>query len=368
MLDKKKAKNLYMIKKKIIIVAGGSGGHVFPAIAIIEEIRKKSIEHLVLTDERCEHFFLKNKTPYELIDSSALTKNILLLPIFFLKIIRGFLKSLNILSKNKQSVIIGFGGYTSLPSIMAAKTLKIPIIIHEQNSVMGKANRFLSKFSNYTALTFRKTKFSPKNGVYTGIPIRKKFFSKNTTNIKKKKKIKILILGGSQGAKIFSEIIPKVFSLLEQRELSNFILNQQSRKEDIQLLNKFYSNQKIQYSLKEFFDNIPQEMSDSDIIISRCGASTLAEIQSCSKFSFLFPLPTAKDNHQFYNAKQFSLSNNCIIYNEQDFFADDMVKRLKKFCENRASLEIKKKIPVNESPTKKIMNLLNKTIKNETCR
>ena len=109
-------------------------------------------------------------------------------------------------------------------------------------------------------------------------------------------------------------------------------------------------------------------MSDSDIIISRCGASTLAEIQSCSKFSFLFPLPTAKDNHQFYNAKQFSLSNNCIIYNEQDFFADDMVKRLKKFCENRASLEIKKKIPVNESPTKKIMNLLNKTIKNETCR
>ena len=159
------------MRSKVFLIAGGSGGHLFPAISLSES--NKIFDYYFLIDDRIEKIIKKKKLKYFKIFSSSL-KFSPLLPINLAKIILGFLQSLLIFIKHKPLLVVGFGGYTSIPSILAAKILKIKIIIHEQNAVMGKTNRFLSYLTKNIALTFKNTKYAKNCSVHTGIPVRKK--------------------------------------------------------------------------------------------------------------------------------------------------------------------------------------------------
>ena len=297
--------------KNIFLVAGGTGGHLFPAIAVAQ--RDKTKNFIFVTDKRVEKILKKNKVKYFVVSSSKFNKNIFKLILGVFKILYGTIQSVLLIKKYRPALVVGFGGYTSIPTILAAKIFNIQTLIHEQNAVMGKTNRLLSKISNKTAISFSATKYAKRDAIFTGVPIR--VFKKK--KIKKDKK-RVLVIGGSQGAKIFSQILPKVLIGIKEEYLKNLMIVQQSRKEDKIFLESTYNRLNVKFTVKEFFDDVQNEIYNSDIVIARCGASTLAEIEYCRKFSFLFPLPTAMDDHQLENAKQFKKRNDCQIFNQNN--------------------------------------------------
>tara|TARA_B100000963_G_scaffold246415_1_gene215791 strand:+ start:458 stop:1498 length:1041 start_codon:yes stop_codon:yes gene_type:complete len=336
------------MRSKVFLIAGGSGGHLFPAISLSES--NKIFDYYFLIDDRIEKIIKKKKLKYFKIFSSSL-KFSPLLPINLAKIILGFLQSLLIFIKHKPLLVVGFGGYTSIPSILAAKILKIKIIIHEQNAVMGKTNRFLSYLTKNIALTFKNTKYAKNCSVHTGIPVRKK-----KKKLQSKSKLKrIFVVGGSQGAKIFSKLIPKIIKNFSSSSKKHLIVVQQVRKEDIELTINSYKEMQIKSIIKNFFDDIYYQLDRADLIISRCGSSTLAEIELYNKFSVLFPLPSATDNHQHSNAVEFKKNNQCLICDENKF-------NFKKISKEIEKIVFKKKLHKIESSRKKLnhkLSLLN---------
>ncbi|MAI60221.1 MAG: hypothetical protein CMM92_04295 [Rickettsiales bacterium] len=343
------------MNKTIFLVAGGTGGHLFPAIAVSKYFEKSQLHFLV--DKRTEKILLNNNLRYHLISSSKLEKNIFKVIISLFKIFYGFIYSLYLIVKFKPALVVGFGGYTSIPTLLAAKVLNKKILIHEQNSVMGKTNRLLSKISNKTAITYKNTVFADTSAIFSGIPIRelkvKKKFNKN-------KKKKILIIGGSQGAKVFSEIIENIILRLDKSLLKKIQVVQQIRKEDLKKMEKFYRDLNIKYKLQNFFSNIYEEIYSSDLIISRCGASSLAEIQYFKKFCILVPLPTAANNHQYFNAVEFKKTNDCEIINQSKINYEKLVKIIKSNLFEKKNKKIKLK-----GKTKKIslVDIINDMLK-----
>ena len=265
------------------------------------------------------------------------------------KIILGFLQSLFIFIKYKPNIVVGFGGYTSIPSILAAKILKIKILIHEQNAVMGKTNRLLSYLTKNIALTFKNTKYAKNYSIHTGIPVRPKKEANSKSKLKR-----IFVVGGSQGAKIFSKLVPKLIENLSSRSKKKLIVVQQVRKEDIELTINSYKEMKIKSIIENFFDDIYDQLNKADLIISRCGSSTLAEIELYNKFSILFPLPSSTNNHQYYNAVEFKRNNQCIICDERE-------PNLKKISMEIEKIVFKKKLHKIESSKKlnRKLSLLN---------
>ena len=317
---------------KVFLVAGGSGGHLFPALSVFEQL--KDYDTLILTDKRTEKYLKKLDMKYKKIFTARLKINIFLI-FNLLKLFLSILDNIGIILKRKPDIIIGFGGYTSIPTIIAAKINNKKIIIHEQNAVMGKTNRILSKLADIVAITFPRTKFAPKNAIYTGIPLRKK---KKISNLKTNKK-RLFIVGGSQGAKIFSEIILELLKNFDKSLLKKLIIVQQARDDDLEQIKKKYKSLKVEHEIEEFFYNIYEQYYNADLIICRCGASTLAEIEIFSKPCLLFPLPSSMNNHQYYNAKEFKKNNTCFILDENNL----SVKSLSQKVENLIFLGKKKK-------------------------
>lgn len=306
---------------KVFLVAGGSGGHLFPALSVLEQL--EGYDTLILTDQRTEQYLKKLGIKYRKIFTARLQINFFLI-FNLVKLFLSVLDNMGIILKRKPDIIIGFGGYTSIPTLIAAKILNKKIIIHEQNAIMGKTNRMLSKIADIVAVTFPNTKFAPKNAVYTGIPLRKK---KKILNFKTKKK-RIFIIGGSQGAKIFSKIIPEILKNFDKSLLKKLIIVQQARDDDLEEIKKKYQKLKVEHKIEKFFYNIYEQYYNSDLIICRCGASTLAEIEIFSKPCLLFPLPSSMNNHQYYNAKEFEKKNRCFILDETNLSIESLSKKV----------------------------------------
>jgi UDP-N-acetylglucosamine--N-acetylmuramyl-(pentapeptide) pyrophosphoryl-undecaprenol N-acetylglucosamine transferase len=343
------------MNKIIFFVAGGTGGHLFPAIAVAKSFEKSQSHFLI--DKRTEKILLGKDFKYHVISSSKLEKNIFTIIISIFKIFYGFVYSFCLIIKFKPSLVVGFGGYTSIPTILAAKVLNKKILIHEQNSVMGKTNRFLSKISTKIAITYKNTIFANESAIFSGIPIRK---LKVKNQKKKKNKKVILIIGGSQGAQVFSEIIKKVLLRFDKNLLQKIFIVHQVRKEDLKSMENFYQNLNIKFKIKSFFTNIYDEINNSDLIISRCGASTLAEIEFFKKFCILIPLPTSANNHQFYNAVEFKKTNNCEIINQSNINNDKLVKIIKS---NLFEKKIKKIQQQRKTKKLSLVNIINDMLK-----
>ena len=341
------------MRNKVFLIAGGSGGHLFPAISLTET--DKTLDYYFVIDDRIEKIIKKRKLKYFKIFSSSL-KIDPLLPIKLTKIIFGLFQSILLFLKHKPHIVVGFGGYTSIPSILAAKILKIKIIIHEQNAVMGKTNRLLSYLTKNVALTFKTTKYAKNYSMHTGIPVRHK---KKISHRKSKLK-RIFVVGGSQGAKIFSKLVPKLIENLSCSAKKKLIVVQQVRKEDIKLTTKTYKEMKIKSIIKNFFDDIYLQLDKADLIISRCGSSTLAEIELYNKFSVLFPLPSAKDNHQYSNAVEFKKNNQCLICDEKKSNLKNVSKEIEKIVFKKKLHKIESSQKLNHKLS--LLNFIKKII------
>jgi UDP-N-acetylglucosamine--N-acetylmuramyl-(pentapeptide) pyrophosphoryl-undecaprenol N-acetylglucosamine transferase len=306
------------MKSKILISTGGSGGHVLPAITIYDHL-KSNYETLISTDLRGLKYLDKENYKYIVINTPKLN-NLLLIPFTFLKVIILTFKSLIILKRENISILISTGGYMSLPLCLAAKILSIKIYLIEPNMVLGRANKFFLYFAKKLICYSRELinlpkKFGHKQTIIMPL-IRKKYYDtdvySNDSNF-----FTIIIIGGSQGAKIFDSLINEL--LVKISKICSLKVLHQTSKKNTDFLKKFYKLNKIKNRVFTFDENLNILLKQSDLCITRAGASSLAEL-SLLKIPFIaIPLPTSKDNHQYENAKHYKDKGCCWIINQENF-------------------------------------------------
>ena len=355
--------------KKVLIVTGGTGGHVIPSLSIYDHL-KEHFEISLVTDQRGAKYINKNNYEYTLIHVPNLFSKPYLIPLNLIKFFISILKSYNYLKKNNINFLISMGGYMSFPLTIASLFLKIKIFLFEPNSVLGKANKFMIKLSKKIICYDKNIKFFPKkysNKIYLINPIlRKSFYS-----IKKNKKKdfdetkKILIIGGSQGAKFFDEILTSVIIKVSKQLKIEIYQQVQDRNKKI-LIEEKYKNHNIKYKLFDFDENLHEKLYDYDLAITRSGASAISELsQLCIPF-IAIPFPFAKDNHQFYNAKIYENLNCCWIINqdkiEEETFSSRIIQLFKEKHDYYMKKENLEKISNQNTwniVNKKLFNLIN---------
>lgn len=302
-----------MPRKIIALAAGGSGGHLFPAESLAEKLCENNNEVFLITDKRGINNYKTNgqlsKIKRYTVPAgplSGISKIQKLINAF--KLCIGIFYTVLIFIKKRPDFVVGFGGYASFPGTVAAIILKIPLILHEQNAVLGKANKILKNFAKIIAISFEKTKFTDNaKTILTGMPVRQAILNHQNSKYKEIKNdddINILVIGGSQGAKILSDEVPAAIQKLPMPILEKIKITQQARPEDIEKVKDFYKKHKINANIASFFTNIDELMDNAQIIISRSGSSSCAELLTIGRPAVFIPFAKAADNHQFENAKR----------------------------------------------------------------
>jgi len=339
------------MKKKILISTGGSGGHVIPATIFYEHLKSK-FDVFLSIDKRGIKFIKEDKYKIKIIDMPKLNLNLFFLPFNFFLTLFLIVKSLFFLKKNGINFLISTGGYMSLPLCIAAKFLNIKIYLFEPNMVLGRANRFFLKFSEkifcYSdEIKNFKKKYIEKI-VLIGPLLRKEFYSiKPDENIEIQDKINLLIIGGSQGAQLFdSKIKNAVVVLSKKYKLKVF---QQISLTSSKSLEDFYIKNNIDNKLFEFSDDILQFITNSNLCITRAGASTLSELTFLNVPYITIPLPTAKDDHQLHNALFYKNKNCCWVLKEEALKQDAIANNLINIAKNKEDYSTKKKSMKNFS-------------------
>ncbi len=303
--------------KKVLISTGGSGGHVIPAITIYNHL-KSTHETLISTDARGLSY-LDKKYNAVVINTPKLN-NYFLLPFSFIKILFLTIKSFFFIKKKNISILISTGGYMSLPLCLAAKALGIKIFLIEPNMVLGRANKFFLNFSK-KLICYSKNLINFPSGssekLATIKPLIRKEYYESSTYQKKEKLFTILIIGGSQGAKIFDELLNKSF-LNIAKQVSIKIIHQTSEK-NVHFLKNFYSQNNIESRVFSFDHNLNEVLKQGDLCVTRAGASSLAELSYLNIPFVAIPLPSSKDNHQYENAKYYKQQDCCWIIDQKNF-------------------------------------------------
>jgi len=306
------------MKKKVLISTGGSGGHVLPAITIYDHL-KSSYETLISSDFRgIKYLHKENYKP--LVINTPKLNNFFLIPFALIKVIILTIRSLILLKTKDISILISTGGYMSLPICLAAKILGIKIFLIEPNMVLGRANKFFLNFSDkllcYSKKIINLPKKFEKKQIIINPLIRKKYYEKE--NYKKEDDLfTIIIIGGSQGAKIFDTLVNK--SLVNIARVYPLKIIHQTTEKNVELLKNFYEQNKIKNNVFTFDQNLNLLLKQSDLCITRAGASSLAEL-SMLKIPFIaIPLPSSKDNHQYENARYYKDKDCCWLMDQKDF-------------------------------------------------
>ncbi len=314
-----------MTKKKILIATGGTGGHIFPAISLAKYLISRNCTVQLTSDNRGLKYLKNHKNiKVILIPSSPLVKrNFFQFSISILLIFISFLKSLLIFILGRPSIVIGMGGYSSFPVCMAAAILRIKFIIYENNLIIGKANKYLLPFAKKIFVSRKEIEGIPENYrnkiVEVGNIIREEIINSNIFGKDKStfENIKILVLGGSQAARIFAQELPPVFRRLKNSEIP-FKVYQQCQKEQKNELYKIYEKEKIDFEIFNFTDKILDYYSKSSLVITRAGASVLGELINVKIPFISIPLPSSADNHQYKNAEFYKNKGCGYLLEERD--------------------------------------------------
>ena len=330
--------------KRIIIATGGTGGHVFPAYSLAKHFLADKVNVELISDKRGMKY-LKNYQDLKItqITSTTILKNNIFQLLFssliiFYSIFRSFI----FLLFNRPNLVFGMGGYSSFPVCIAAKMLKIPFIIYENNLHIGKANRYLLPYAKKIFVSHKElegiSEKYQKKMCEIGNIIRKEIlnFQVKQNLYHYDKKLKILVLGGSQAAKIFADKLPEIFKECKEGEMELKIY-QQCLPEQNKFLTSFYKNLNIDFEIFNFSDDISEYFSQTDMAITRSGSSMLAELVN-AKIPFIsVPLPTSADNHQLKNAIYYEKNEYSYLIEEKDLNMK-LFKLIKKINEKRSLL------------------------------
>ena len=324
--------------KKIMLSTGGTGGHVFPAQAVFERLKHR-FEVTIVCDKRGEKFLAQDDASNKLkfgnnitLRFSGFQGSILKKVMSINYLVLDLITLLYLFIKKPPSLVIGFGGYASFPVLFTALVRGVPILLHEQNAVIGRVNKWFLPFCKLLAISFKETIAIPDhygNKIrYIGNPIRAKFFYRQYVNNDNIGAICITVIGGSQGSSIFSKVIPHAISLLPTALQGKLLVYHQARLEDAKSCLYMFEQTCCKFEIKTFFNNIESLLHKSNLIISRAGASTIAELILYKKPAILVPFARAKDNHQYYNAMDLVKSKSAILIDERDFNPEYLAKVL----------------------------------------
>ena len=290
------------------------------------------------------------------------------------KILQAMSESKKIIKELQPDLVMGFGSYVAFPPLYSARQLAIPFAVHEQNSVLGQVHRMMQSKAEFVALSFPNTMFVDKKYdakiVTTGNPIRNNISPRNAYDINGH--MKIVVTGGSQGAKILSDVVPYSLSKLYLDLRSKISVAHQCRsKEEIDLVDNLYRTSGISAEVKTFFTDLPEKISEAHLVISRSGAGTIAEILGARCPSVLIPYPYAKDNHQYYNAKYVVDAGAGIIIDQKELDSNHLYEQLSSLFTDKkrlvdmhkATIEISK---LNINATNELIAKINDLLSNNT--
>lgn len=299
------------MKKKplIMIAAGGTGGHMFPAQALSEEMIRRGWQVRLSTDFRGKRYAndFPEEVSIDIVKSSTFSRVGLKGKIFApILILQGLLSAMRSINNQLPNVIVGFGGYPAIPALLAGGMRKIPRIIHEQNGILGRVNKLFSKKVQIIACGSWPTEL-PKSvtAEYVGNPVRGKVlkYANSPYTPPGDWPLSLLVIGGSQGSSIVSKITAEAISLLPKYLRINLRVACQVRKEDITDIKRIFTNTNVDFEIEEFFHDVPLRMSQAQLVISRSGASSIADISIIGRPSILIPYAAATGDHQTANSK-----------------------------------------------------------------
>ena len=301
----------------ILLAAGGTGGHIFPAIALAEVLLAREYDVQLVTDHRFHQYSGQSKNegalaqlPIHTIRASTLKGGLVKKILSLFGIVVGVVQARRIIHRVKPIAVVGFGGYPSLPTMFAAILSGQRTIIHEQNSVLGRVNRLIAAHVTQIATTYQDTQKMPPKArarvTLTGNPVRAAVCALTHIaypTLEIQGLLRILVLGGSQGASVFSEVVPKAMEALPKELCARIRLDQQCRVGEIDTVRAAYETLGMQVDLAPFFSDVAVRLASAHLIICRAGASTVAELMVAGRPALLVPLPIATDNHQYFNAQ-----------------------------------------------------------------
>lgn len=303
------------MSRPLLIAAGGTGGHVFPALAVAAELRRRGRAVAVLTDSRGARFAPAERD-CTVIAAASPSGGLAARLAALVTLARGLAQSLAAVRRLRPAAAAAFGGYASVPAALAARLARVPLLVHEQNAVMGRANRLLARLARRIVLSFARTTALPpvpaERVLLAGNPVRPGFAPAEGAALRAAgsepaatgdDRLRLLILGGSQGARIFAEIVPAAVALLPAELRARLAIAQQCRSEDLERVRAAYAAIDQAVELATFFEDVPARMARADLVVARSGASTVAELLALARPALLVPYAFAADDHQTANAR-----------------------------------------------------------------
>ncbi len=304
-------------ERSVVLAAGGTGGHLFPAYALAEELGRRGIAVDLMTDMRGDRYGtgFPARAIYQVPSATLGSKNPVAVFKTALALGRGVVAARGVLKKIKPQAIVGFGGYPTFPPILAASLLGIPAALHEQNAVLGRANKMLARRVTAIATSFETTKFLDgdfaRKARLTGNPVRSMVLEASQRPypaLAPGGPLSLVVFGGSQGARFFSETVPPAIAGLAPDLKARLRLVQQAREEDVARVRAVYADAGVAAEVATFFKDLPARMAESHLVIARAGASSVAELTVIGRPSILVPLPHSLDNDQLQNATRLAES------------------------------------------------------------
>ncbi len=324
----------------LLIAAGGTGGHMFPAQALAEAMLRKGWRVKLSTDARGARYTggFPHVVEIEQISSATFARGgVLSRALVPFRIAGGVLSALRRMWRDKPTVVVGFGGYPSIPAVAAAWLLRLPRMLHEQNGVLGRVNQLFAKRVDAVACGTWPTDLPDGvTGSYTGNPVRAAILDRAGAAYiaPGDYPMSILVMGGSQGARILSQTVPQAIANLPESLRRHLSVSHQARAEDQDQVEQFYAEHGIKADVQPFFNDVPRRMSEAQLVISRAGASSVADISVIGRPSILIPYAAATGDHQTANARSLVKANAAILIPESALDAASLSAQIEAVLSN----------------------------------
>lgn len=336
-----------MVKRLAVVAAGGTGGHLFPAQALAEALIARGWKIILATDERGAAYADKFPSMRRLALHAATARAAD--PIGMARaaftVLKGTMQAREAFRETDPAVVVGFGGYPSLPGLLAAIGMKIPTVIHEQNAVLGRVNRFLAPRVTEVACAFPTLKMASAavqaRAHVVGNPIRpeiRALYDQPFAAPRDGSPIRVLITGGSQGARLLSETTPEAVKLLPEDVRLRLEVQQQTRPESMEMARRIYADCLVKAEVAPFFRDMAGRLGAAHLVIGRAGASTVCELAVAGRPSLLVPLKIAADDHQTYNARLLSDVGAAAVATEDEITTQSLAGALNALLGNPAQL------------------------------
>ena len=329
-----------------VLAAGGTGGHLLPAFALAQELERRGHHVALITDARGAEIPGKpDSLPAHVLPAGRFGKNPLTWIKGIMAVLEGRRMAKRLFDSFQPSAVVGFGGYPSLPAILASTSKKIPTVVHEQNAVLGRVNRLLAHRVQAIATAYGevqrlKAKYTGKTHL-VGNPVRAEVLALREESypaFEEDGLLRVLVTGGSQGARVLSEVVPDGLAMLPPALRQRLQVTQQCRPEDLDAVRERYRTHEIPAELATYFENMAARLADSHLFIGRAGASTIAELTAVGRPAILIPLPIATDDHQAANANEMAKAGGARMIRQERFQAKELSKQILALAENPEGL------------------------------